>query len=93
MSRNTDPEEDTEREGHGDGEEAGPYDARGAAGQRKKPGPVPGPPTQRYTVLLDEASAEWGKRQPGGLSELLRRLLREAQETQEGREGTGTRPG
>jgi hypothetical protein len=43
--------------------------------ERKKPGPVPGPPTRKYNVLLDEALAEWGKHQPGGLSELLRRLL------------------
>lgn len=47
--------------------------------ERKKPGPVPGPPTKKYTVLLEEDLAEWGKRQPGGLSELMRRLLRAEQ--------------
>lgn len=45
---------------------------------RRRPGPVPGPPTKKYTVLLDEGLGEWGKRQPGGLSELVRRLLGEA---------------
>ena len=49
---------------------------------RKKPGPVPGPPTRKYNLLLDEALAEWGKHQRGGLSELLRRLLKEAHERQ-----------
>ena len=46
--------------------------------ERRKPGPVPGPPTKKYNVLIEEALAEWGKRQPGGLSELLRRLLKKA---------------
>lgn len=44
---------------------------------RRKPGPVPGPPTRKYNVLIDEELAEWGKQQPGGLSELVRRLLKE----------------
>jgi hypothetical protein len=48
---------------------------------RKRPGPVPGPPTAKYTVLLEPELAEWAKTQPGGLSELVRRLLREARET------------
>ena len=48
--------------------------------RRKKPGPVAGPPRVRYMVLLDEEPAEWGKHQAGGLSELVRRLLREAYE-------------
>ena len=48
--------------------------------RRRKPGPVPGVPTQRYTLLLEEETAEWGKRQPGGLSELVRGLLRRARE-------------
>ena len=43
----------------------------------KKPGPMPGSPTRKYNVLLDEELAEWGKAQPGGLSELLRRILKE----------------
>jgi len=49
-------------------------------GERKRPGPVPGVPTQRYTLLLEEELGEWGKRQPGGLSELVRRLLRRAKQ-------------
>lgn len=42
---------------------------------RKRPGPVPGPPTRKYNILLEEELGEWGKLQPGGLSELIRRLL------------------
>lgn len=42
----------------------------------RKPGPVPGPPTARYQVLLEPRDAEWAKAQPGGLSALVRRLLR-----------------
>jgi hypothetical protein len=49
----------------------------------KRPGRVKGPATQKYTLMLDEADAEWGKQQPGGLSELLRRFLREAREKAE----------
>jgi hypothetical protein len=44
---------------------------------RKKPGPVPGPPTRKYNILVEEELGEWAKLQPGGLSELVRRLLRE----------------
>lgn len=44
---------------------------------RRKPGPVPGPPTRKYNLLLDEELGEWGKQQPGGLSELVRQLLTE----------------
>lgn len=46
--------------------------------ERKKPGPVPGPATRKYNILLEEDLGEWGKAQPGGLSDLVRRLLREA---------------
>jgi len=46
----------------------------------KKPGRIPGPPTVKATVLLEEDLLEWGKQQPGGLSELVRRLLREERE-------------
>jgi hypothetical protein len=49
----------------------------GEARVRRKPGPVPGPPTRKYNLLLDEELGEWGKRQPGGLSELVRQLLTE----------------
>lgn len=49
---------------------------------RRKPGPAPGPPTRRYTVLLDEQlgviMAEWAKHQPAVLSECLRWLLKDA---------------
>ncbi len=45
---------------------------------RRRPGPVPDMNTVRTTVVLDRELADWGKNQPGGLSDLLRRLLREA---------------
>ncbi len=45
--------------------------------ERRKPGPIPGPPTKKYNIMIEEELAEWGKRQAGGLSELVRRLLRE----------------
>ena len=35
---------------------------------------------QPYNILLDPEIGEWGKQQPGGLSELVRRLLHEARE-------------
>lgn len=54
--------------------------------ERKKPGPVPGQATRKYNLLLPEELGEWGKEQPGGLSELVRRLLREEQERSEGRQ-------
>ena len=43
----------------------------------RKPGPVPGVPTRKYNVMLEESLAEWAKVQPGGLSEMVRRLLNE----------------
>ena len=46
--------------------------------QRKKTGPVPARGRGRYNVILDTDLAEWGMRQPGGLSDLLRRLLAQA---------------
>ena len=42
---------------------------------KKSPGPVAVPGRARTTLYLDEALTEWGKRQPGGLSEVVRRLL------------------
>ncbi len=45
---------------------------------RRKPGPVADRNAVRTTVVLDRDLAEWGKNQPGGLSRLLRELLREA---------------
>jgi hypothetical protein len=35
----------------------------------------------KTTLLLDLDTVEWGKHQPGGLSELIRQLLRQAYET------------
>jgi len=32
--------------------------------------------TAQYTVMLEYEPAEWAKEQPGGLSEMLRRYLR-----------------
>jgi hypothetical protein len=37
-----------------------------------------GPTTVRATILLDPEVKEWGVRQPGGLSELVRGLMRDA---------------
>jgi hypothetical protein len=45
---------------------------------RRKPGPVPGPERRQFTILIDPDLGEWGKQQPGGLSELIRRLLHQA---------------
>lgn len=48
---------------------------------RKKPGPRADPSLanmEKFTMKLDPEDAEWGKEQPGGLSVLVRRLLREA---------------
>jgi hypothetical protein len=42
---------------------------------RRKPGPVPGPERRQFTILIDPELGEWGKQQPGGLSEMVRRLL------------------
>ena len=35
----------------------------------------------KTTLLLDLDTVEWGKRQPGGLSETIRQLLREKYES------------
>jgi hypothetical protein len=59
---------------HNDNKETSDF---GEARVRRKPGPVPGPPTRKYNLLLDEELGEWGKQQPGGLSELVRQLLTE----------------
>ncbi|WP_395090298.1 hypothetical protein [Armatimonas sp.] len=47
--------------------------------RRRPPGPAPIPGRVRTTVYLDELLAEWGKQQPGGLSEVVRRLLKQEQ--------------
>ena len=45
-------------------------EAKRHLGERKaargKPGPVPGVPTRKYNVLIEEGLAEWAKAQPGG---------------------------
>lgn len=54
----------------------------------RKRGPVPGVPTRKYNLLLDEELGEWGKQQAGGLSELVRRLLKvERERRTSGRSG------
>ena len=54
--------------------------------QRKKPGPVAGsksgPERAKTSMEVDVDLIDWGKAQPGGLSELVRRLLREEQTRQ-----------
>lgn len=39
-----------------------------------------GPETKRYQVLLEPEEAEWAKSQSGGLSETIRKLIRQAKE-------------
>lgn len=46
-------------------------------------GPVPGPPTEKATLLLDPKLKEWGKHQAGGLSELVRRLMQDEHDRQQ----------
>lgn len=36
--------------------------------------------TEKYTLALEAETAEWAKQQPGGLSHLLRCLLRQEYE-------------
>lgn len=50
---------------------------------KKKPGPLPGPETVRTNVLVEPDLLEWAKRKPGGFSETVRRLLREAKDKEE----------
>jgi hypothetical protein len=46
---------------------------------RRKPGPTPQLQKARaVTILLEEDLIEWGKSQPGGLSQLVRQMLRAA---------------
>lgn len=51
---------------------------------KKRPGPVP-QGFGRYNVTLEPDLAEWAKYQPGGMSETIRRLLREAKEKEDRR--------
>ncbi|RYZ83032.1 MAG: hypothetical protein EOP06_20670 [Proteobacteria bacterium] len=48
--------------------------------KKRKPGPVPGPERRQYTILIEEELGDWGKKQDGGLSDMIRRLLKEAKE-------------
>ena len=50
---------------------------------RSRPGPVPGPETKKCALLIDPDLVEWGKHQPGGLSNLVRHLLRQAKQDME----------
>ena len=44
------------------------------------PGTAAGADRVKTTLLLDLDTVEWGKWEPGGLSELIRQLLRQAME-------------
>ena len=49
--------------------------------QKRTRGRVPADAERvKTTLLLDLNTVEWGKREPGGLSELIRQLLRQAME-------------
>ena len=57
---------------------------------KRKRGPAKGPETVAYTLMLEEETAEWAKQQPGGLSEMVRRFLRQEMERrQRGAQETG----
>ncbi len=59
----------------------------GKDGRRR--GRVPsGAERVKTTLLLDLDTVEWGKREPGGLSEIIRRLLRQEFEAQTTKEKT-----
>lgn len=45
------------------------------------PGTAAGAERVKTTLLLDLDTVEWGKHQPGGLSEIIRQLLRQEMET------------
>jgi len=60
---------------------------QGEAAGRKR-GRVPADAVRvKTTLLLDLDTVEWGKKQSGGLSEVIRRLLRQAYEANH-QEGT-----
>ena len=57
--------------------------------QKRTRGRVPADAERvKTTLLLDLDTVEWGKREPGGLSELIRQLLRQAMETETGKKET-----
>ena len=45
-----------------------------------KPGPKTGIKTVKATVLIEPDMRDWGTSQPGGLSVLMRRLLKQEKE-------------
>jgi hypothetical protein len=45
--------------------------------ERRKRGRPRGPEYVKYQICLDKESGDWGKAQPGGLSALIRRLIRD----------------
>lgn len=46
---------------------------------KKRPGPARRlPEMEKHTILIEREAAEWLKLQPGGMSETVRRLVREA---------------
>ncbi len=47
---------------------------------RKKPGPMANPDLVTTSIKLESDLLEWGKNQPGGLSALVRGLLRTAKD-------------
>lgn len=55
-------------------------DSKSESPPRKKRGPIANPNLVITSVSLDADLLEWGKNQPGGLSALLRRLLKEEKE-------------
>ena len=62
-------------------------EASGTDGRRR--GRVPSQAERvKTTLLLDLDTVEWGKREPGGLSEIIRRLLRQEFEAQANKETT-----
>ena len=57
--------------------------------QKRRRGRVPANAERvKTTLLLDLDTVEWGKREPGGLSELIRQLLRQALEAKTGKKET-----
>ena len=64
-------------------------DTEAGAKDRRRRGRVPSQAERvKTTLLLDLDTVEWGKREPGGLSEIIRRLLRQEFEAQANKETT-----
>jgi hypothetical protein len=49
----------------------------------KKPGRIPGNATVKATILIEPDLLEWGKRQPGGLSDTIRKALKEIRQKEQ----------